>query len=61
MFERMEIAENIYEDVVTPSYKKLLKQKPTVLESVGTREEKTPRKIPTLQLMRALTIAINNM
>ena len=37
MFERMEIAESIYEGVVTPSYKKLIGQKPIVLDSVGIR------------------------
>ena len=31
MFERMEIAESIYECVVTTSYKKLLRQEPAVL------------------------------
>ena len=35
MFERMEITESIYEGVVTPSYKKLLGQKTTILESLG--------------------------
>ena len=45
MFERMEISESIYEGVVTPSYKKLLGYKPTVLYSVGKIEEKPPRKI----------------
>ena len=35
MFEHMEIAESFYEVVVTPSYEKLLGQKPTVLDSVG--------------------------
>ena len=34
MFEHMDIAESIYEGVITPSYKKLLSQKPTVLESL---------------------------
>ena len=34
MFERMEIAESIYEGVVTGSYKKILGQNPTVLGSV---------------------------
>ena len=31
MFERMEIAEIIYEGVVKPSYKKILGQNPTLL------------------------------
>ena len=47
MFERMEISESIYEGVVTPSYKKLLGYKPTVLDSVIIIEEKPPRQTPT--------------
>ena len=39
MFERMEIGKSIYEVVVTTSYKKLLGQKPNLLDSVGIREE----------------------
>ena len=35
MFDRMEIAESIYEGVVEPSYKKLLGQMPTVLVIAG--------------------------
>ena len=42
MFERMETPENIYEGVVTTSYKKLLGQKTTVLDAPGTREQKPP-------------------
>ena len=38
MFEHMEIAESIYEGVVTPSYKKLLRNNPTVLYSIGIKE-----------------------
>ena len=37
MFERMEIAESIYEGVVTPSCKKIIGKNPTVLESVGIK------------------------
>ena len=33
MFERMEIAESIYEDVVGPSYEILLRHIPTVIVS----------------------------
>ena len=43
MFERIEIADSIYEGVVTPSYnKKLLGHKPTILYSVGIRRQKPP-------------------
>ena len=42
MFERMEISEIIYEGVVTTSYKKLLGQNPTVLDSVGIKKEMPP-------------------
>ena len=61
MFERMEISESIYEGVVTHSYKKLLGQKPTVLDSVGIRKEKPPLQKLTPQMMRAMASAINNM
>ena len=37
MFERMEIAESIYEGVVTTSYKKLLGQNLTVLDLLVKR------------------------
>ena len=40
MFECMEIAEIIYKGVVTPSYKKNTREKPTVMDSVGMRYEK---------------------
>ena len=43
MFECMEISESTYNGVVTPSYKKLLGQNPTVLESVGIGEDNPPR------------------
>ena len=45
MFERTEIAKSIYGGVVTIYYKKLLRQKPTILDSVVTREEKTIHQI----------------
>ena len=45
MFEHMEISESIYGGVVTIYYKKLLRQKPTILDSVVTREEKTIHQI----------------
>ena len=61
MFERMENSESIYEGVVTPSYKKILRQKPTVLDSLGIREDKLPRQTPTPQRMRALASAVNGM
>ena len=61
MFERMEISESIYEGVVTPSYKNLLGQKITVLDSVGRREEKTPCQILAPRRMRSLASAINYM
>ena len=60
MFERTEIAESIYEGVVTPSYKKVLRQKPTVLDSLGIREEKPPRQILAPQRMGALESSVNN-
>ena len=37
MFDRMEIAEIVYEGVVKLSYKKLLDQKSTILDSAGIR------------------------
>ena len=37
MFEHMEIAEIIYEGVVTPSYKKTIGQKTTIMNSLGIR------------------------
>ena len=61
MFERMEIAESIYEGVVTPSYKKLLVQKPTVLELLGKREEIQPRQTITPQHMGAPESVVNDM
>ena len=61
MFENMEIAESIYESVVTPSYKKLLGQNPTILDSVGEREENPPRQILTPRQMGALERAKNDM
>ena len=35
MVERMETAENIFEDVVEPSYKKILYQKPPEMFTTG--------------------------
>ena len=61
MFERMEIAESIYEGVVTPSYKKLPGQKQTLMDSVGKIEKHPPRQILTPQRMGVVESAINNM
>ena len=62
MFEHMEISESIYEGVVTPSYKKkILGQKPTILDSLGIREENLTRKILTPRRMGALASAVNDM
>ena len=61
MFEHMKIAESIYESVVTPYFKKLLGHKPTILESVGIREDKTPCQTLTPQKMGALASAVNDM
>ena len=61
MFEHMETAESIYDYVVTPTYKNLLGQNPTVLDSVGKTEEKLPRQILTPQRMEALASAVNYM
>ena len=61
MFERMEIAEIIYEGVVTPYYKKLLGQNSTVLNSVVKKEENPPCQIITLRRMGALAISVNGM
>ena len=61
MSARMEISEGIYEGVVTISYKKLLRQKPSVLESLVIREEKPPCQKLTLRRMGAMTSATNNM
>ena len=41
--------------------KRLLGQNPTVLESVGIREEKTPHKIITLLSIGALASTVNDM
>ena len=43
MFERMEIAEYIYEDVVEPSYENILGRMTTVLVSAGKLEDNTTR------------------
>ena len=42
IFERMEIAEYIYEGVVEPSYKNLLGKMPSVLVTAVKIEEKLP-------------------
>ena len=56
----METAEDIHEGVVTPYLKKLPGQNPTVLDSVGIREENIPCQTLTPQRMRALASSINN-
>ena len=61
MFERMEITESIYEGVITPSYKKLLSKKPTIMDSLGIKEDNTPCQKLTPRGMRALAININYM
>ena len=43
MFDHIEIAESIYEDVVEPSYKKPPGKIPTMLVTLGIREENPPR------------------
>ena len=45
IFERMGIAEYIYEGVVEPSYKNLLGNMPTVLVTTEKLEQKTPSQI----------------
>ena len=60
MFEHMEIAESIYQGVVTPSYKKLPGKNPTILDSVGIREDKPPFQNPPPQNVRSLASAVNN-
>ena len=52
---------NIYEGLVTPSYKKPLRQKPTVLVTAGIREDKPPCHGLSLIRARALESAENNM
>ena len=47
MFERMDIADSIYEGVVEPSYKKLLGKMPTVLFTSVYREKQPPCQILT--------------
>ena len=61
MFERMEIAESIYEGVVEPSYKKIIGEMPTVLASAGKKEEKPPCQLLTLRWVKALTSAEKGM
>ena len=61
MFERMKIAESIYEGVVEPSYKNLPGNIPTVLVTSGIREDNTPRIILAPQLERALESTKNDM
>ena len=60
MFVRMEIAEIIYEGVVTPSYKKLLGKNPNVLYSVGKIEDIPPCQIPTPRRMVSTESSVNN-
>ena len=47
MFERMDIADSIYEGVVEPSYKKILGKMPTVLFTSVYIEEHPPCQILT--------------
>ena len=61
MFEHMEIAESIYEGVVTNYYKNLLGQKPIILESLGIREKKPPCQTLTLRRMGYQESAVNDM
>ena len=46
-FERMDIAEYMYEDISLPSYKNLIWKTPTVLFTAGKREENRPCRILT--------------
>ena len=57
----MEIAEIIYKGVVKPPFKKLLGNKPAILDSLGKIEYNPPRQILTLQRMGALASAVNDM
>ena len=58
----MEIAESIYEGVVThPLIKKLPGKKSTILYSVGIREKKLPCKTLNMQRIIALESAVNDM
>ena len=61
MFERMKISEGIFEGVVTPSYKKILGHKQTILDSVVIKEEKPTRQIINLQRTGALASSVNDM
>ena len=61
MFEKMDMAESVYEGVVKPSYKNLLGQMTTMLVTAGKREDKTPRHRLIPQWVKALGSAENNM
>ena len=61
MFEKMDIAESIYEGVVEPSYKNLLGQTPTVLVTSVIIEDTTPCQIITLRWAKALASTEKNM
>ena len=54
MFERMEIAEYIYKDVVEPCYNNILRQIPTVLVTAGKWEEKPPLQLSTPRWVKVL-------
>ena len=49
MFEHMEIYEYMYEGIVETSHLKKLGHLPTVLVTVGYKEEKLPHQILTLR------------
>ena len=59
IFEGMEISESIYKGVVELSYKNPPQQTPTVLVTVGIREEKPPCHGLASRRVRALTSAEN--
>ena len=61
MFERMEIAEYIYEVLVEPYYKKLLGNNWTHLVTKGKTEENPPYHRLTLRWVRALESSENDM
>ena len=61
MFEKLEIAESIYEVAVEPSYKNLIGCMPTVLVTADKREDNLPRHRITLRSVRALASAENDM
>ena len=61
MFERMEIAESIYEGVVEPYYKNLAGETPTVMVTAYKREEKPPHHGLAPRRVRALASSENDM